>query len=89
MNGSHSIHADVREIELDMKNNIKGLVLNIDDANKLKQTSDNIKEGANTYKKTASEVKTVTCWQKWKLIIIIVIIVVVVAIIIPIAVVKS
>jgi preprotein translocase subunit SecE len=78
----NDIHADVREIQIDMKNNIKNIVANVDDAKKLQQTSDNIRVGADTYKKNAGELKRVTWWQNCKLTIIIISVVVVIALVI-------
>jgi hypothetical protein len=71
-NKINDIHNDVNEIKLEMKDNIKKIMVNVDDARKLQDSSDKIKKDASDYKKNATELKRATWWQNCKLTIIIV-----------------
>lgn len=66
------IQADVNEIQLDMKDNIRKIMTNVDDAKKLQETSERIKNTSNDYKKNANDLERVTWWQNCKLTLIIV-----------------
>lgn len=76
---------DVDEIQIDMKNNIKKIVTNVDDARKLQDTSDRIKANSADYKKNAKDLERTTWWQNCKLTIIIasVVVILVLVIVVP------
>ncbi len=65
------VHNDVNEIQLEMKDNIKKVLTNVDDARKLQETSDRIKNSSQDYKKNAKDLERATWWQNCKLTIII------------------
>jgi len=62
---------DVNEIQLEMKDNIKKVLTNVEDAKKLQESSDRIKLNSNEYKKNAKSLERATWWQNCKLNIII------------------
>ena len=62
---------DVNEIQLEMKDNIKKVLTNVEDAKKLQESSDRIKLNSNGYKKNAKSLERATWWQNCKLNIII------------------
>lgn len=79
------VHNDVNEIQLEMKDNIKKIISNVDDARKLQETSDRIKLNSSEYKKNAKDLERATWWQNCKLTIIIasVVIVLLLVIVLP------
>lgn len=85
------INSDINDIRLEMKNNVKNLIQNKENVDELQKQSDQIKDGGELFAKNANEVKKISCWQNWKLIIIIVLIVigVLLVIIIPIVTTRS
>jgi hypothetical protein len=86
LNGKISdVHNDVNEIQLEMKDNIKKIISNVDDARKLQETSDRIKLNSSEYKKNAKDLERATWWQNCKLTIIIasVVIVLLLVIVLP------
>lgn len=85
LNKIGSIRSDVGDIKLDMGQNIKKMMVNIDDIQNLESQSNRIKSGAVDYKKNARELERVTWWQNCKLTIIIAVIViaVILAIVLP------
>ncbi len=85
----NDINKDLNEIKLEMKENVKNIVGNIDDAAELKNRSDKIADGAKQFQKDAAEVKKQACWQNLKWWIIIGVIVAIVIIIIVVAVVPK
>jgi hypothetical protein len=76
------IQSDVNEIQLEMKDNIRKMIANVDDAKKLQETSDRIKNTSADYKKNAKTLERETWWQNCKLTIIIVSVVVVILLVI-------
>lgn len=65
------VSSDVNEIQLEMKDNIKKVLTNVEDAKKLQESSDRIKLNSNEYKKNAKSLERATWWQNCKLNIII------------------
>lgn len=70
------IHSDVNEIQIEMKDNVKKMVSNLDDVRKLQESSEKIKANSADYKKNAKDLERATWWQNCKLTIIIVTIVI-------------
>lgn len=70
------ISHDINDIRIEMKNNVKNLIQNKENAEELQKQSESIKDGGELFAKNANEAKKITCWQNWKLIIIIVLIVI-------------
>jgi vesicle-associated membrane protein 7 len=62
---------DVNEIQLEMKDNIKKVLTNVEDVKKLQESSDRIKLSSDEYKKNAKSLERATWWQNCKLNIII------------------
>lgn len=75
-----SINNDINDIKIEMKGNIRNLVVNQDSLEGLNKQSNEIKEGSNVFNKNATDLKRITCWQNWKLWIIIILILIAVAI---------
>jgi hypothetical protein len=71
-----SIENDVKDIKLEMNENIKKAITNIDSANELDNKAQKIKNNAETFKRDAKTLERVTWWQNFKLTIIIVSIVI-------------
>lgn len=65
------IQRDVNEIQLEMKDNIRKVMVNIDDAKKLQETSDRIKNNSMDYRKNAKDLERTTWWNNCKLTLII------------------
>lgn len=80
------VQGDVDEIKLEMQDNIRKMVKNVDDVNELGNKSNKIKDNAALFKNNATELKRTTWWQNCKLTIIIVVLVigVTLAIVLPI-----
>jgi hypothetical protein len=57
------VHSDVNEIKLEMRDNVKKIISNVDDARKLQETSDRIKVNSADYKKNAKSLERATWWQ--------------------------
>lgn len=81
------LNNDIDDIKVDMKKNVRNVIMNNDKAEQLNQQSLEIKEGAGIFHNNAKELKKITCLQNWKLWIIIMIITIVIlmVLIIPIA----
>ena len=89
-NEINNINKDLNEIKIEMKNNIKNIIHNVDDASELKNQSDKIASASNDFAKQSSAVKRQTCMQNIKLWLILgAVILVLVIIIIIVAVPKS
>ena len=80
-----SINTDLKEIEGDLKSNIKKVLNSTDNARELQERSERIKDTALDYSKNANELKKVTCWQnfKWWIIIVCAVSILVCVIVIP------
>jgi vesicle-associated membrane protein 7 len=78
---------DVDDIQIEMKNNIKKAIANVEDVQALDQKALKIKDSSHAFKKNAGELKRITCWQncKWTIILVLLIIGVLLIIIVPIA----
>jgi hypothetical protein len=61
-----SINTDLKEIEGDLKTNIKKVLNSTDNARELQERSERIKDTALDFSKNAIELKKVTCWQNFK-----------------------
>jgi hypothetical protein len=85
------VQNDVNEIQLEMKENIKKIITNVDDARNLQATSDRIKNNSADYKKNAKDLERATWWQNCKLTIIIasLVIGVILVIVLPIVLTKN
>jgi hypothetical protein len=66
-----AIENDVKDIKLEMNQNIKQIVNNVEDAKQLDSKAERIKKGADTFKRDAKTLERVTWWQNFKLTIII------------------
>ena len=69
------IQQDVDSLKVDMKKNINKMVESVEDVNNLQNVSEQLKLESEDYKKNAKELKKITCWQNYKLLIIIILIV--------------
>ena len=78
-----------QRLEKDMKENVKKVIGNIEDATELKNRSDKIAEASKQFEKNAADVKKQSCVQNYKWWIIIGLILAVVILIIVLAVVPS
>lgn len=85
LNSIKSINSEVEDIKIDMNNNIRKVIGNVDDIKNLEVQSNRIKNNASEYKKNAKDLERTTWWQNCKLTIIIgvIVIAVLLAIIIP------
>ncbi len=82
------INKDIDGLKGDMRRNITKIVSNVEDAEKLKDRAEAIKEGSNAFYEQANELKKVSWWQNMKLWLIIgaVIVLLILIIVIPIVV---
>jgi hypothetical protein len=82
-----NVNNDIEDIKIEMNQNIKKIVNNLEDAEELKKKSDKIKDSSRDFNKKAGDLKRATCWQncKWNIILAIIVIGVLLAIIIPLA----
>ena len=62
-----SIQNDVNDIKLDMKDNIKKMVDNIEDTSKLEKSAEILREESKNYKDNAGEIRRLTFCQNLKL----------------------
>jgi uncharacterized protein YpmS len=81
-----SVMSDVNDIKVDINKSIQSQLKNLQDVNELKGKSDNIKLGAEVYKKDARDLERLTCIQnwKWRIIIFLVLILLILVIVVPI-----
>ena len=81
-----SVMSDVNDIKVDINKSIQSQLKNLQDVNELKGKSDNIKLGAEVYKKDARDLERLTCMQnwKWRVIIFLVLILLILVIVVPI-----
>ena len=65
------VHRDIEDIKIEMNNNVKAIVNNLEDAEGLKHRSDKIKDNSKEFAKKSADLKRATCWQncKWTIII--------------------
>jgi hypothetical protein len=86
-----NVISDVNDIKLEVNRSIQSQIKNLQDVNELKGKSDNIKLGAEIYKKDARDLERLTCMQnwKWRIIIFLVICLVILVIVIPIVLTKK
>lgn len=82
VNNISDVESDVNEIKLEMKENIRKIVNNVDNAKELDSKASRIKDNADIFKKDAKALERTTWWQNCKLTIIIGVIVVGVVLII-------
>jgi hypothetical protein len=61
------VQNDVNDIQRHMKDNVKNIISNIDNAQDLEKQSDRIKLMGKDFKKNAQELNKVTRWGNWKL----------------------
>jgi len=85
-NSIGKLHAEVQEVKIELNQNYKKLVNNIDNMEDLQKKANNIKDISKEYNKEANHLKRVTWCQnfKWTIILVIVIIGILLLIIIPI-----
>ena len=81
------VNKDIEGIKIEMKQNVKNIVGNLEDVEVLKNQSEKIKEGSNTFAKKSAELKRMTCWSnfKWTIILGLLVIGILLIIILPIA----
>lgn len=86
-----NVQNDINDIKIEMNQNIRKVMSNVEDAEELKKKSDKIKDNSNDFNKKAGQLKRLTCWQncKWTIILGLLIVGILMIIIIPIAVSKS
>ncbi len=75
-NTINKIQDQVDEIRLEMNENIRNIVNNVEDAQTLDNKAEKIKDNADIFKKDAVNLKRITWWKNFKLTIIIVSIVI-------------
>jgi hypothetical protein len=82
------VQKDIDEIRIEMNQNVKKIVNNLEDAEELKKKSDKIKTNSSEFAKKSSELKRMTCWNncKWTIILTLLVIGVLLIIVVPIAV---
>ncbi len=85
----HAIEDDVKDIKLEMNQNIRKIMVSVDDAKNLDSKANNIKDSADLFKKDAKSLERATWWQNCKLTIIIGVIVVSVILVIVLPLVTS
>jgi hypothetical protein len=80
------VQHDIEDVRIDVRNNIKKVVDNIDNAENLESKSKKIQEGSAVYGDNAKALKDATCWNNAKLwvIVIVLIIIILLVIILPI-----
>jgi vesicle-associated membrane protein 4 len=80
------VQGDVNEIHINMQDNIRKVVSNIDNAKNLEDQSNKIKNISNDYSKNAKDLERLTWWNncKWTIIIIAAIILLILIIVLPI-----
>lgn len=85
------VRSDIEDIQIEMKNNVKHMVNQLEDAQGLKVKSEMIKNNSVEFSKKANELKRVTCWQncKWTIILLTLIIGILLIIILPIVLSKN
>jgi vesicle-associated membrane protein 4 len=81
-----SAQADINDIKVDINKSLKNQMRNLENINELKDRSDNIKKGADAYRKDAHELERATWWQnmKWRIIIFVAIVGLILIIVLPI-----
>jgi hypothetical protein len=81
------VNKDIESIRIEMKQNVKNIVGNLEDVEVLKNQSEKIKDSSNTFAKKSAELKRLTCWSnfKWTIILSVLVIGVLLIIILPIA----
>jgi hypothetical protein len=62
-----NIQNDVNEIKTEMKNNVNGMLLNIELVSNLEETSDNLRKEAKLFKKEAKKLYKYTWWRNKKI----------------------
>ena len=82
-----NINKDMDDLKIEMKDNVRKVMSNVEDATALDQKAIKIKENANIYKKDAADLKRLTCWQncKWTIILTILVVGILLVIVLPIA----
>ena len=82
-----SVQKDMDDIKIEMNNNVKKIVNNLEDAEELKKKSEKIKDNSKEFAKKSGELKRLTCWQncKWTIILTLLVIGILLIIIVPIA----
>ncbi len=85
----HVIEEDVKDIKLEMNQNIRQMMVNVEDAKNLDSKAANIKDHADLFKNNAKSLERATWWQNCKLTIIIGVVLVCVVLIIVLPLVTS
>ncbi len=87
----NNIKSDVNDIRIEMNDNIREMVVNVEDTKNLENKAIKIKDSANIFKKDATNLKRVTWWNNFRLTIIIIagIILLVLVIVLPIVLTKA
>jgi hypothetical protein len=87
-NVMNQLNDDINSIKLEMQTNINKQVSNLENVNAMENKAVKIKENSDLFKKNATHLKRLTCWQncKWTIILGLVVLGILAIIIIPIAV---
>jgi hypothetical protein len=87
----NQLNDDINSIKIEMQNNINKQVNNLEDVNVMEDKAVKIKENSDLFKKNATKLKRLTCWQncKWTIILGLIVIGLLAIIIVPIAVSSS
>ena len=85
-NTLQEISSDIDQVKIELQKNIKQQLGNNDNAEILSNTASKLKDRADLFKKDASKLQRITCWQncKWTLILVIVMIALIIIIVVPI-----
>ena len=78
----NKIQTQVEEIRMEMNENIRNMVSNVEDVQELDNKAIKIKDNSDLYKKNAVNLKRITWWKNFKLTIIIVSIIIALVLII-------
>jgi len=79
------INEDIKDIKIEMQNNVKKVLGNTEDLQSLDAKANKIKDNANLFKKDATELKKKTCWQnlKWTIVLVLVVLALILIIVVP------
>jgi hypothetical protein len=61
-----TVMSDMNDIKLEINKSIQSQIKNLENVNELKEKSDHIKLGADSFRKDARELERITCWNNWK-----------------------
>lgn len=81
------VQSDLNDVKIEMRDNVKKVIGNLEDVQALDQRAARIKDGAKAFADDSNKLKRLTCWQncKWTIILIVLVIGILLVIIVPIA----